>query len=40
MNTPFQHLWYYHLKSRSSIDIRIGEANREKKKFNEMKFSA
>lgn len=38
LNTPYQDLWYYHLKSRSGIDIAIGRALREKKQFNERKF--
>ena len=38
LNTPYQDLYYYHLKSRSSIDIAIERALREKKKFNETKF--
>lgn len=35
LNTPFLDLYYYHLKSRSSIDQAIGQALRKKKKFNE-----
>ena len=35
LNTPFQDLYYYHLKSRSGIDLAITKALREKKKFNE-----
>ena len=38
MNTPFTDLYYYHLKSRSSIDIAIARALKEKKEFNESKF--
>ena len=38
MNTPFIDLYYYHLKSRSGIDIAIGKTLSEKKKFNEMKY--
>mgnify|MGYP003571248677 CR=1 FL=1 len=38
LNTPFEHLYYYHLKSRSGIDLAIATANKEKKQFNEMKF--
>ena len=38
MNTPFIELHYYHLKSRSGIDIAIGKTLSEKKKFNEMKY--
>lgn len=37
MNTPYEHLYYYHLKSRAPIDIAISKALREKKKFNERK---
>ena len=39
MNTPFTDLYYYHLKSRSGIDLAISKAIREKKKFNERKFA-
>lgn len=35
MNTPFKHLYYYHLKSRSGIDLAISRALKNKKKFNE-----
>lgn len=35
MNTPFSDLYYYHLKSRSGIDLAIGKALAEKKTFNE-----
>lgn len=38
MNTPFINLYYYHLKSRSSIDLAISRALKNKKNFNEMKF--
>ena len=38
LNTPFRELYYYHLKSRSSIDLAIGRALKEKKTFNEGKF--
>lgn len=38
MNTPFKDLWYYHLKSRSPIDIAIERAVSQKKKFNERRF--
>ena len=37
-NTPFVKLYYYHLKSRSPIDIAIGKALSDKKKFNESRF--
>lgn len=35
LNTPYKDLYYYHLKSRSNIDLAIGRALRDKKKFNE-----
>ena len=38
LNTPFKDLYYYHLKSKSQIDIAIGRALSEKKQFNERKF--
>lgn len=38
LNTPYKHLFYYHLKSRAPIDIAIGRALKQKKKFNERKF--
>lgn len=38
MNTPFKDLYYYHLKSRSGIDLAISRALKNKKNFNEMKF--
>lgn len=38
LNTPFRDLWYYHLKSRSGIDLAIGRALADKKNFNEGKF--
>jgi hypothetical protein len=38
MNTPFKDLHYYHLKSKSPIDISISRALEKKKKFNESKF--
>lgn len=39
MNTPYIDLYYYHLKSHSSIDLAISRALKQKKKFNETKFS-
>ena len=39
LNTPYKDLYYYHLKSRSSIDIDIGKALKSKKKFNEARWS-
>jgi hypothetical protein len=38
MNTPFKDLWYYHLKSRSGIDLQISRALAEKKDFNARKY--
>ena len=38
MNTPFRDLYYYHLRSNSSIDLAIHTALKKKKKFNENKF--
>lgn len=38
LNTKFIDLYYYHLKSRSSIDIAISKALREKKQFNETRW--
>lgn len=38
LNTPFKDLYYYHLKSRSSIDLAISKALKSKKKFNENGF--
>lgn len=38
LNTPFIDLYYYHIKSRSGIDLAIAKALSNKKKFNEMKF--
>lgn len=35
LNTPYTDLYYYHLKSRSGIDLAISKALKEKKKFNE-----
>lgn len=37
-NTPFSDLYYYHVKSNSSIDIAIANALNKKKKFNERGF--
>lgn len=39
LNTPFTDLYYYHLKSRSGIDLAISKALSEKKQFNERKFT-
>ena len=38
VNTPYTDLYYYHLKSRSGIDLAISKALREKKTFNENRF--
>ena len=38
LNTPYTDLYFYHLKSRSGIDLAIGRALNDKKKFNERKF--
>lgn len=38
MNTPFTDLYFYHLKSRSGIDLAISKALRDKKKFNESRY--
>ena len=38
LNTPYTDLYYYHLKSRSGIDLAISRALSEKKKFNESKY--
>ena len=34
MNTPYKDLYYYHLKSKSWIDLRIARAYEQKKEFN------
>ena len=39
LNTPYNELYYYHLKSRSGIDLAISKALSQKKKFNERKFT-
>lgn len=38
LNTPYTDLYYYHLKSRSGIDLAISKALADKKDFNEMRF--
>lgn len=38
MNTRFTDLYYYHLKSKSNIDLAISRALKDKKKFNETRF--
>ena len=39
LNTPYTDLYYYHLKSRSGIDLAISKALKDKKKFNETRFA-
>ena len=39
INTRYIDLYYYHLRSRSGIDLAIWRALKEKKKFNERKFA-
>lgn len=38
MNTPYKDLYYYHLKSRSGIDLAISKSLKEKKTFNEARY--
>lgn len=38
MNTPYTDLYYYHLKTRSGIDLAISRALREKRNFNETRY--
>lgn len=38
LNTPFTDLYYYHLKTRSGIDLAISKALRDKKRFNETRY--
>ena len=38
LNTPYKDLYYYHIKTRSGIDLAITKALKEKKNFNERKF--
>ncbi len=38
LNTPYKDLYYYHLKSRSGIDLAISKALKQKKNFNERRF--
>jgi hypothetical protein len=38
MNTPYKDLYYYHLKTRSGIDLAISKALRDKKRFNETRY--
>ena len=39
LNTPFTDLYYYHIRSRSGIDLAISKALKEKKNFNETKWA-
>jgi hypothetical protein len=39
LNTPYTDLYYFHMKSRSGIDLAISRALSQKKKFNERKFA-
>lgn len=38
LNTPYTDLYYYHLKTRSGIDLAISRALKEKKQFNAQRF--
>lgn len=38
LNTPYDTLYYYHLKSRSGIDLAISKALKEKRNFNENRY--
>lgn len=38
LNTPYTDLYYYHMKSRSGIDLAISKALKNKKNFNEGRF--
>lgn len=39
LNTPYTDLYYYHLKSRSGIDLAINKALSQKRNFNEGRFA-
>lgn len=39
LNTPYKDLYYYHLKTRSGIDLAISRALKNKKNFNESGFT-
>ena len=39
MNTPFTDLYYYHMRSRSGIDLGITRALKNKKEFNQTKWA-
>ena len=38
LNTPYKDLYYYHLKSRSGIDLAISNALKDKRQFQESRF--
>lgn len=38
LNTPYKDLYFYHLKSKASIDLAISRAIKNKKEFNAVKF--
>lgn len=38
LNTPFKDLYYYHIRSRSGIDLAITRALKDKKNFNESRW--
>lgn len=38
LNSPYKDLYYYHLKTRSGIDLAISRALKEKRNFNERKY--
>ncbi len=40
LNTPYKNLYYYTIKSKSSIDLSIARALKNKKKFNETRFAS
>lgn len=39
LNTPYRDLYYYHMKSKSPIDLAISRALQNKKDFNNLKFA-
>ena len=39
LNTPYKDLYYYILKSRATIDLAVARAIKEKKNFNERKYT-
>ena len=38
LNTPYDDLYFYHLRTKSGIDLAISKALKEKKKFNESRW--